>query len=371
MRGGFGVTVALTEEVSALVAAHAPVAIGVSGGKDSCAVAFATVEYLDRIGHAGPRLLIHSDLGSVEWQDSLPTCERLAERLGLELVTVRRAAGGMMERWRQRWANNAARYRDLLCVRTILPWSTASMRFCTSELKSAVIAAELRRRYPGRAILSVSGIRREESARRAKAPVAKPQPRLTGKTAGTSGLDWNPILDWTLGDVLACLAARDFRLHEAYTRFGSSRVSCAFCILGSAADLRASAACPDNAGIYREMVALEIESAFAFRQDQWLGDVAPALLDGAALVGLAFAKDLAREREAIEAAIPEHLLYTKGWPTVMPTPEEAELLAGVRRRVARLYHWSVSYDESEAVLGRYAELMRLNAERFAKKGDRP
>ena len=37
--------------------------------------------HLDRIGHTGPRLLIHADLGSVEWRDSLPTCERLAARL--------------------------------------------------------------------------------------------------------------------------------------------------------------------------------------------------------------------------------------------------------------------------------------------------
>jgi hypothetical protein len=41
------------------LADHAPVAIGVSGGKDSSAVATRTFEYLDSFGHRGPRLLVH------------------------------------------------------------------------------------------------------------------------------------------------------------------------------------------------------------------------------------------------------------------------------------------------------------------------
>ena len=58
--------VVVTDDVDALLAAGAPVAIGVSGGKDSCAAALATIEHLDTIGHTGPRVLIHSDLGRVE-----------------------------------------------------------------------------------------------------------------------------------------------------------------------------------------------------------------------------------------------------------------------------------------------------------------
>jgi hypothetical protein len=93
-------------------------------------------EYLDEIRHQGPRVLIHSDLESVEWKDSLPVCERLAKRLGWELIVVRRKAGDMMDRWESRWKNNLARYACLECVKIIiLPWSTPGMRFCTGELK--------------------------------------------------------------------------------------------------------------------------------------------------------------------------------------------------------------------------------------------
>jgi hypothetical protein len=124
--------VALTPKVSALLATDAVVAIGVSGGKDSVACALAVARHLDAIGHTGPRILVHSDLGRVEWKDSGPACERLAAHLGWELLTLQRQAGDMLARWEKRWSNNVERYRDLSCVRLILPWSTPSMRFCTS-----------------------------------------------------------------------------------------------------------------------------------------------------------------------------------------------------------------------------------------------
>ncbi len=82
--------VTTTSEVDALLDQNAVVAIGVSGGKDSFACALAVARHLDLVGHTGPRVLVHADLGRVEWKDSGPACERLAAHLGWELVTVRR-----------------------------------------------------------------------------------------------------------------------------------------------------------------------------------------------------------------------------------------------------------------------------------------
>jgi len=76
--------VAITPEVERALADHAPVAIGVSGGKDWSAVGIRTFQYLDARGHRGPRLLIHCDLGEIEWSESLPMCERLAASLGTD-----------------------------------------------------------------------------------------------------------------------------------------------------------------------------------------------------------------------------------------------------------------------------------------------
>lgn len=59
-------SIATTPEISALLDAGAVVAVGVSGGKDGCSAALRLEEYLNAMGHHGPRLLIHSDLGRVE-----------------------------------------------------------------------------------------------------------------------------------------------------------------------------------------------------------------------------------------------------------------------------------------------------------------
>ena len=77
--------ISITPEIEDILAASCAVAIGVSGGKDSQACALRLARYLDdEVGHTGPRLLVHADLGSVEWEDSLPACERLRDHLGLE-----------------------------------------------------------------------------------------------------------------------------------------------------------------------------------------------------------------------------------------------------------------------------------------------
>lgn len=347
-------SIATTGKVVELRSRDCPVAIGVSGGKDSIATALRLAAYLDEIGHRGPRILIHADLGEVEWKDSLPVCERLAERIGWELVVVRRRAGGMMQRWEKRWENNLARHRELGCVQLILPWSTPAMRFCTSELKTSVICSALKKRFPGQDILSVTGVRHQESAARAKMPVASQQKKLTRR--GAEGWNWNPIIEWSTEEVFQYIGRHPDLVHEAYTRYGSTRVSCAFCIMGSIGDLNASASCPDNHAIYRRMVALEVKSGFSF-QNRWLGDVAPHRLDAGTRAALGRAKEMAKARKEAEARIPKHLRYTRGWPTCIPTRAEAELLAEVRRDVFRaIRDEEPTYVTPESIMDRYAEL---------------
>lgn len=355
--------VARDPAVDAALAGHAPVFVGVSGGKDSQALAYRVQAHLDDIGHAGPRALIHSDLGRIEWRDSLPVCERLAAHLGWELIVVRRAAGDMMDRWLSRWTANVARYAELSCVRLIMPWSSAAHRFCTSEMKAQILARAIRARHPTGTVVSAVGIRREESTVRARMPVAKRDERLT--RARGIGLTWNALIHWTRAEVLDYIRARGGLLHEAYRIYGSSRVSCAFCVLAAQADLRAATRCEDNAAIYREIVALEIRSTFSFQGSRWLGDVAPDLLDAATRAALAEAKERAAQRQAAEALIPTHLLYTAGWPTCMPSTGEAGLLAVVRRRVAEAVRLDIGCLDAASIRDRYAVLLRQRLERAA------
>ena len=127
--------VATTPEIDILLKQKTVVAVGVSGGKDSVACLIAVHRYLDSIGFEGPRCAVHADLGSVEWEQSLIKCQEVADKLGWRLEVVQRPAGGMMERWLKRWDNTIQRYMDLSCVQLILPWSTPSMRFCTSKCR--------------------------------------------------------------------------------------------------------------------------------------------------------------------------------------------------------------------------------------------
>jgi hypothetical protein len=91
------------------------------------------------------------------------------------------------------------------------------------------------------------------------------------------------------------------------------------------------------------------------------------LLDGETSVALAAAKQRAVTRAQIEARIPEHLLYTEGWPTVMPTKDEAALLAEVRCEIAALLGLDVKYIDATAIIARYAELMAKNAAKIEAK----
>lgn len=347
--------ICLTPEILAALRSGAVVAVGVSGGKDSSAVARRVKDYLDEIGHAGPRLLIHSDLGRIEWRESLRICERLAAGMGWDLLTVRRGAGDMLDRWEGRWKNNVARYAELACMKLILPWSTPSMRFCTSELKTDIICAALKKRFPERPIISVTGVRRDESSARAKMPISQVQQKLCRR--GIEGWNWNAIIDWPTADVYAYLEAKNEPLHEAYTRYGCSRVSCCFCIMSAIDDMSAAIRCEDNHPVYRQLVELEIASSFAFQGNRWLGDLAPDLLTSKQRDGIARAKDVSRIRVAAENRLPKHLLYEKGWPRFLPSRHDATLVAEIRRQVAEALNLEIRYTDPESIIDRFAELL--------------
>jgi len=174
---------------------------------------------------------------------------------------------------------------------------------------------------------------------------------------GLQGITWNAIIDWTIEDVFAEIADAKLALHEAYTKYGASRVSCAYCIMSSLDDLRAAAGCADNHDIYRAMVELEATSSFAFQGQRWLADVAPNLLSDSLAKAVVRAKAAAERRQAIEAELPAHLLFSAGWPTARPTTAEATLLASVRRRVAGILGFAVEHTSPEAVIARYDELL--------------
>jgi 3'-phosphoadenosine 5'-phosphosulfate sulfotransferase (PAPS reductase)/FAD synthetase len=107
-------------------------------------------------------------------------------------------------------------------------------------------------------IINVTGVRREESSARAKGSIA------TLESDGKA-YSWRPMSDWTTADVFARIEVSGLAAHEAYTRYGLSRVSCRFCIMSSRPDLMAAAAAPESHEIYRHLVSLEARSTFGFQ----------------------------------------------------------------------------------------------------------
>jgi 3'-phosphoadenosine 5'-phosphosulfate sulfotransferase (PAPS reductase)/FAD synthetase len=350
----------LTPEIEKLIDDGAVIAFGISGGKDSSTMVLEVSSYLDALDHPREsRICYHADLGIIDWPQTPEWVRMQAMLARAPLKIVRRNSGDMVDKWEQRWAANVERYEQFRCVKLITPWSSAQWRFCTSELKVDPIVSDLKRTFPGRKILNLTGIRKEESSGRAKASIIKSIAKLRVKTKGTIGWQWNPILDYTFDDIMDVHKETGTHLHPAYTEFGSARLSCAFCILATNADHLAALACKGNHGSYKRLIQLEITSTYSFKAKDWLCERRPEFLGPFSSLIIEDTKKKATIRREVEEEIPAELQYVSGWPTRMPTKDEAERLAGVRTRVNDLMGLNCSYLEPQEILDRYQELIDL------------
>lgn len=349
---------AVDARVRTAIADGARVVFSLSGGKDSAAAAFAASRWLDMMGH--PRELrsaIHADLGMIEWRSTPQVVEKTADHLGVPLTVVRRKAGGLITRWEQRWKSSLERYERLTTYQLVSPWSSAKLRYCTSEAKVAPIGSHLRRAFAGETIISVVGIRREESRARSAEPISKADTRFAakGNRAGTRMITWHPVIDWTAAQVFAWHEAEGVELHEAY-RMGATRLSCSFCVLAGLLNLSVSAANQGNHDAFRRIVALENVSAFAFQPNRWLADIAPGLLNVEEITSSTWARELAARRKALEARLPVDLRFKRGWPPRIPSLAEAQTIAAVRNELLRAHGLQTRWPDAPAVRARFAEL---------------
>ena len=364
------IPVAIDPAVRAAIMQGAWVAFSLSGGKDSTLAAWAASDLLDRLGHPqGRRIAIHADLGRAEWRSTPVMVEAVADRLGVPLLVVRRSAGDMVARWEQRFESGKARYAALETYNLIGPWSSSSLRFCTSELKVAQIGSELARRFRGQTIISVIGLRREESTARRFTPISRSDHRFAapGNRAGTRMLSWHPLVDWTAQEVFAAHDRHGLPLHESYRIYGASRLSCAFCVLASGADLDAAARAPDNADLYRHLVGMELESTFSFQPGRWLADVAPRLLGSVLRSRIDGAKRDADERRRIEAGMPGGLRFVKGWPPRVPSLREASQIAAARCVILARHGLPDHFPDAVSVRARFAELLEAKEARASRR----
>lgn len=294
--------VSMPEPIRRALEDGAALAISMSGGKDSLAMATALVEEAGRREWPGEVYAIHSDLGRMDWGgfededhwlSTLGHVRRQCERLGLPLVVVRREDRDLLGHIQARRKRLEEQGRDAPF------WPSAASRYCTSDLKRAVIDKELRRHD---FVVCAMGIRRDESARRAKSKPCDLRKQITSKAKCYRGidsleellqarqegrrvaLDWNPILEWSEDDVWRAIghslenlqarrrlweigwqapALKDWLAHPAYV-LGNERLSCALCILGSPGDLENGAR--HNPRLFAELVEMERVSGYTFQE---------------------------------------------------------------------------------------------------------
>ncbi|KAA1053783.1 phosphoadenosine phosphosulfate reductase family protein [Azospirillum argentinense] len=273
----------------------AALALSISGGKDSQAMLNLLTRHPQRSLWSGKMLVLHADLGRMEWRETAATVERQAHDAGLELVVVSRPKGDLLERMKSEMRRTAPEGKPF--------WPTATKRYCTAEAKRDQLV-KVHRRLGG-VVIAAQGIRAEESPRRAKAQVVTVERRATSKRIRDLSpaealaerkpeerlvLNWLPIFGVLIADVWAACDTSVFELeqrralyrayretgdaallaaaldgwtaHAAYV-FGSSRLSCALCVLASRQDLETGAI--HNPALFAELLAMERESGFSFQ----------------------------------------------------------------------------------------------------------
>lgn len=234
-------------------------AVNHSGGKDSQAmlIRLLGIVPLDQL------IVVHATLGRSEWPGALEHAQQQAEDAGVRFVVAK--------------SSSRESFVELVQWRSIEhpdspAFPSASNRQCTSDLKRDPIMRDVRGIAEARGqklIVTCMGMRAQESPRRAKALPWSLDTR--GSKAGRTWMNWLPIHGLTTSEVFATIRDAGQTPHPAYAA-GNERLSCVFCILGSAGDARNGAL--HNPELFAEHVELEELTGFTMHRDKSLEDFA-------------------------------------------------------------------------------------------------
>lgn len=223
-----------TSAIEDIIARGALFVINHSAGKDSQAMAIL----LRRLVPDNQLLVIHADLGGVEWPGNVDHIK--ATLPGLPLIVCR---------------NENKTFLEMVERRGKFP--SPQQRQCTSDLKRNPIEREIRRYLKANPhfnglVVNCMGMRAEESPGRAKLQTLKLN--RGNSVAGREWYDWLPIHRLTTTEVFAMIREAGQEPHPVY-KAGMTRLSCCFCIMASKADLQTAARL--NPALYRRYVELE------------------------------------------------------------------------------------------------------------------
>jgi 3'-phosphoadenosine 5'-phosphosulfate sulfotransferase (PAPS reductase)/FAD synthetase len=211
-------------------------------------------------------VVVHADLGRVEWQGTKELAKEHADHYGVRFEVVKRNQGDLLTHVRQRGM-----------------WPSSTARYCTSDHKRAQVRRLFTKltdeiggnRYRPARILNCMGLRADESpARRKKKPFELNENASNGKR---TVYDWLPIHGWDEEQVWSIIKEAGTKAHYAYG-LGMPRLSCCFCIFAPKPALMIAAR--HNRELFEEYVQIETEINHRFRVDLSMAEVQAALASG-------------------------------------------------------------------------------------------
>lgn len=250
------------------------IVVNSSAGKDSLAMLDVICSQAEAAGLLGRVVVVHCDLGRVEWRGTRELAEAQAKRYGVRFEVVSRRQGDLLDHVQERGM-----------------WPSPKQRYCTSDHKRdqvgrvyTALAKEARTGSRPVRILSCQGMRAQESPARGKLVTFTTDKRSTN---GRRTVDiWLPIHAWTVEEVWARIngsRAADLS-HPAYA-YGMPRLSCVFCIFAPKAALILAG--KHNPELLDAYVAVEKTIGHTFRADLSIAEVKTAVDATAAPVAVA------------------------------------------------------------------------------------
>jgi 3'-phosphoadenosine 5'-phosphosulfate sulfotransferase (PAPS reductase)/FAD synthetase len=249
--------------------------VSISGGKDSQAALDETVRAADAAGVRHRIVTAFADLGEDdEWPGTRELAAEHAAHYGLRHEVV----------FREITTEDGRRVQQTLSehIEAHGRWPDWQRRFCTSDLKRDPISKLLTRLareqraagVTGRRvrILSVLGLRAQESAERAMKSSFANDKRATNKTVRYVDT-WLPIHSWSVARVWERIGEAGTRPHPVYAA-GMPRLSCRFCLLAPRSTL-IRAAQLDPEGAWRRAL-MEDRMGHRFRDGESMRDIIAA-----------------------------------------------------------------------------------------------
>jgi 3'-phosphoadenosine 5'-phosphosulfate sulfotransferase (PAPS reductase)/FAD synthetase len=237
------------------ISIYGVIIIAFSGGKDSLAV----ILFLLKIGiHPDKIELWHHDIDGrgrsfMDWECTPDYCQKVADYLGIRIYFSWLEGGFEREMLRKNSKKASTIFEDQnkdlhkvggtsgkLTTREKFPQVSADLkvRWCSAYLKIDVMSMAINNqpRFKGDKTMVLTGERALESKARSK--YLKFEAHRTD--AKSRYVDhWRPVIDWTESEVWDIIKQFGINPHPAY-HLGWNRVSCKWCIFGSANQFKSS-----------------------------------------------------------------------------------------------------------------------------------